>query len=190
VFSQAPTCNSDVLAIADTKGWSRGVHYWRIQFVGDSCLRRVGVVDGEFDRHKLGGDSNWGPHNQPVLGATAKSWGVSIDGNLYGEQHIHNAGNSGICTCLLVVVFCVCPVPSLRSLLWVGTVDIGLLLDCKNHKLHIYNGQTGARLGLAFSDVKGKNLRPAVLLCHNYSSARALSKAEMKHTAPKALPAK
>ncbi len=94
VTSQAPTCNSDVLAVADLKkGWSRGVHYWRIQFPNGGCVRRVGVVDGEFDRSKYGGDASWSAQNQPVLGATAKSWGVSLDGSLYGEQHIFNANS-------------------------------------------------------------------------------------------------
>jgi hypothetical protein len=62
------------------------------------------------------------------------------------------------------------------------------LLDCKTHKLHVFNGQTGQYLGVAFSGVKGKNLRPAVLLCHRGSTARAVTKTEASASAPKAVP--
>jgi hypothetical protein len=83
VQSIAPTCNRDVLAVADVKGWSKGVHYWRVHMANAGCIRRVGVVDGDFDKTKYGGDANYSAAYPPVLGQTAKSWGIPIGSPYY-----------------------------------------------------------------------------------------------------------
>jgi len=155
VVSIAPTCNQDVLAIAETKGWSSGVHFWRVNIAQGGCYRRVGVVDGEFDKSKYGG--NLSQQFPLVLGATQQSWGINIgSATRYGEPNVFDGVVSSF-----------------------PTGEIGLMLDVKKGQLHVFSPQ-GQFLATAFSNIKGKKLRPALQMCHSNSYANVLPKKGVK----------
>jgi len=155
VISTAPTCSPDVLAIAETKGWSSGVHFWRINIAAGGCYRRVGVVDGEYDKSRLGQTlSNTYPL---VLGGTQNSWGINIgSANRYGEPNVFDGVVSSF-----------------------PTGEVGLMLDVKKGQLHVFSPQ-GQFLATAFSNIKGKKLRPAVQICHPSMSCFVMPKKGVK----------
>jgi len=154
VSSVAPTCNADVVAVAELKKpWSKGIHYWRLTLSG-GCIHRAGIVDGEFDKARFGGGSGWTNTNQPLLGATPNSWGVSVASHSqYGEPNLYG-GAAGM-----------------------TSGEIGLMLDLKAKKLHVF--VNGNYVGTAFQNLKGKKFRPAILLCHSGSRGVCLPKASV-----------
>jgi len=160
VVSTAPTCSPDVMAIAETKGWSSGIHFWRININGGGCYRRVGVVEGEYDKSRWGQSlSNQYPL---VLGGTQASWGINIgSANRYGEPNVFDGVVSSF-----------------------PTGEIGLMLDVKKGQLHVFSSQ-GQFLATAFSNIKGKKLRPAVQICHPPCSCFVMPKKGVK---PPAVP--
>jgi len=91
------------------------------------------------------------------LGSTAKSWGINIgSANRYGEPNVFDGVVSSF-----------------------PTGDIGLMLDVKKGQLHVFTA-TGSYLATAFSNIKGKKLRPALQMCHSGSYAMVLPKSGVK----------
>jgi len=166
VVSIAPTCNRDVMAIGEVgkNGWNKGLHYWRVNIAQGGCYRRVGVVDGEIERSKFGGDSTASPQWPCILGCTQNSWGVAIgSANTNGEPNVFTGAMNSF--------------PS---------SEVGLLLDVKNKSLHVYTA-TGQFIATAFTNIKGKKLRPAIQICHPNMSAFLMPKSGVK---PPVLPNK
>jgi len=64
------------------------------------------------------------------------------------------------------------------------TGEVGLMLDVKKGQLHVFSAQDQF-LATAFSNIKGKKLRPAVQICHPNCSCFVVPKKGIK---PPALP--
>lgn len=147
VTSVAPTCNTDVLAVANAS-WTQGAHYWEIGFTMWSCLARAGVVCGTLDASKFGGGHSWSPANPPLLGALENTWACGTGPNCQA-----------------------CNFTPLDRSIKTSELRIGLLLEIEQQKLHIFFAENW----VTTISVSGTGVwRPAVQLCHKGHSAQLL----------------